>query len=820
MLLKKEEVIEMFQNINETGKTKENLGRGKNILANVISKKYIILYIVTIMVSMVNMEYSVSPFSIALIGASIACEIPIIALIIFGLIGNAVSLGISGIINFGLMLLIFFACFFIKEPRYNDSNKNEKVLLSKRLFFATFVVNVVQIIFNQILVYDIIMAISMSILTVVFYKIFVNSLIVVINYNEKMAFSIEEVLGASLLLSISLCAFGDITIFGFSIRNVLSVFIVLMLGWKNGILIGATSGATIGVTLGIIANNSPVVVASYAISGMIAGVLNKFGKIGVICGFILGNVLLSYMANGLVVNLIVFKEILIAGIALLVVPKSVNLSIESMLVEKKFLPMGVNRSLNKSKETARKLNNVSNAVKNMADTYKNVAATVISEDDIKEKNKQIFISELLNNIEYMQENILYDIMQDVEGPIVKELFEKLMDRQIINEKDLVNILAKNNNYVFGISENENNVDKDIEQMTQRINLSFRISKMNFIWINRLNEEKQNFQVQLSGVSKAISDLANEINIEMDETNIDVESKEQILLLLKQKNILVQDIYIEKKNNERCKIDLYIEENSRKDNEKIILSILKKVFNEDFIINNIELIKNEKTIKFSIISDDKFLFDIGKATAIKDFMPVSGDSIIQSKLEDGKILIAISDGMGSGPDAKKSSQIVISMLKRLLNSGFEKETSIDLINSSLINLSDEVFATLDIAIIDLYKGNIEFIKNGACPTYIKNNKKIQIIKSLTLPTGVVKEAQADVFDRDIIHNDIVVMLSDGILDSNIEYKNKELWIKYLLEDIEVNNSQKIADIVLGEAIDNNFGKIKDDMSVLVCKFIRK
>ena len=57
-------------------------------------------------------------------------------------------------------------------------------------------------------------------------------------------------------------------------------------------------------------------------------------------------------------------------------------------------------------------------------------------------------------------------------------------------------------------------------------------------------------------------------------------------------------------------------------------------------------------------------------------------------------------------------------------------------------------------------------------------------------------------------------------NNIEYKNKELWIKYLLEDIETKNTKKIADIVLNEAIDNNFGKIKDDMSVIACKFIQK
>ena len=239
-----------------------------------------------------------------------------------------------------------------------------------------------------------------------------------------------------------------------------------------------------------------------------------------------------------------------------------------------------------------------------------------------------------------------------------------------------------------------------------------------------------------------------------------------------------------------------------------------------IIQEREVIENENITKYEIISDDKFLLDIGISQYTKDGMSVSGDSTIKMKLKDGKYLLVISDGMGSGPEAKKSSQIVTKMLKRLLNSGFERDTSVELINSNLLNVADDVFATLDIAIIDLYKGNIEFIKNGACPTYIKNSKKVQIIKSLTLPTGVVNQINTDVFDKDIDSNDIVVMISDGIMDSNIEYKNKELWVKYFLEDMETTNPQKIADIILKESIDNNFGKVKDDMSIIVCKFIKK
>ena len=496
MLLKKEEVVKVFQNINETEKTKEEIGK-KNILANVISKRYIILYIVTLMISMVNMGYDVSPFSLSIIVASIANEIPIIAVILFALIGNTISCGLNGTISFIITLLIFFASIFIKEPKYNDTSRNEKVKLSKRIFFSSIIVSIAKIFIKQFLIYDVLIAISMSIVIVIFYKIFANSLSIITNYNEKMAFSIEEVLGTSLLLSIALCSLGDLSIFGFSIRNVLSIFIVLVLGWKNGILIGTTAGATIGVTLGIIAGNEPIVVGAYALSGMIAGILNKLGKIGVIAGFVLGNVILSYVANGMMQNVILFKEILIAGIALLAVPKNINLNIENIIGTEKFLPVATNRGLNKSKETVNKLNDVSKVVKEMANTYKNVATTVVTEEDIREKNKQKFISELLNNIEYMTENILYETIENVESKIIDDIFTELMDKQFIKEKDLLRILARNNNYVVGFGANDEKITRDVEKMTETINSAFRISKMNFIWSIRLDEEKKNFETQLN-----------------------------------------------------------------------------------------------------------------------------------------------------------------------------------------------------------------------------------------------------------------------------------------------------------------------------------
>ena len=142
---------------------------------------------------------------------------------------------------------------------------------------------------------------------------------------------------------------------------------------------------------------------------------------------------------------------------------------------------------------------------------------------------------------------------------------------------------------------------------------------------------------------------------------------------------------------------------------------------------------------------------------------------------------------------------------------------ELINSSMyINSEEDTYATLDVAILDLHSGNMEFMKNGACPTFIKNKNEVKVVKSISLPAGILDKIDLVVYDKDLSDGDIIVMCTDGILESNAEYENKEVWIKNLLEQIETDNVQKIANIILQESKDNNVGIPKDDMTVIVTK----
>ena len=813
----------MFQNIEGTIRqnpfSKENTTqkiKNLKILNNIFTKQYIAIYIISFMVSQITFSGDFSPFCISLIGACFANSVPVAGVIVSALIGVIIKQGISATLTYILTILVMIATFFILKPRYNEEQRNEKIKLGKNVLISSLIVQLARITISGFTVYDLLASITVSIVIYVFYKIFVNSLAMLQDIREKKAFSIEEVMGTSLLISIAICAFGELSVLGFSIRNILSILIVLILGWKNGILVGTTAGVTIGVTLGIIVQTEPIMIAAYAISGMIAGILNKFGKIGVILGFVLGNIVLAYVANGYTVELIHFKEILIASIGLLALPKNVEINIEEFVGKSKFLPVFSNRGLNKSKEVAENLNNVSETIHIMAKSYKQEELSQEEEKVQREENKQIFITKLLDELDAYKENLLYDDLANTEGKIVQDIFDFLIDKQSIERKDLLKIFAENNSYIVGVNDNKISkyLEDNINQVLRAVNSAYQRSKSDFVWKKKLEQSKKNMKNQLDNVSKAIQDIANNIEKSSKLEEEQEKQREEIITLLKQKQIEVEDVILKKEN--RYFIEIYLNKNQEEFENVDISEILSKVCKERIVENKEASLGN----RINYISDDNYVMGFATANATKNKSEVSGDSILNIRLKDGNYLIAISDGMGSGSKAMQSSRQALKMLENLLLSGFDKNTSIELIKSALISQNEELFATLDIAIVDLYKGKVEFMKSGACPTYLKLNKKVKVVKANSLPTGIIDESKLDIFDVDIQENEIMLMCTDGILDSNVEYKNKELWIKYLLEDIETNNTKKISDLILNEAIDNNYGIPKDDMTIVTCKFMKK
>lgn len=790
----------MFQNISKQDEevfdedvelNKEN--RVKGILKENLSIQNCIIYILAFMVSLVggqdSMFTSIAPFGFAIIAASIGARIPALLVCIVTLIGTTIKFGGNGLLFYILTLLIFLAFVLIKRPK-EEEERNEKIKVGIQMSLAVFIVQTVKMLFNGFLVYDLAYNIMLSLVTYILYKVFVNALVVFSEAGIKKVFSIEEVMGSALLLAIAVNCLGNLSIFGYSIRNILSILIVLVMGWKNGMLVGATTGITIGTVLGILNGQDPTMLAAYAISGLVAGLLNKLGKIGVIVGFIIGNIILSYVANGNTIEVIKFQEILIAALGLLAVPKSYKLDISTIENDEKLLPETTTRTLEENKDTIHKLSKMSDTISQMAKEYEDAAASIVTDEELEQQeraNREIFEEELFANLEGKEDNLLYDDLASNNEGILDEIFEIMLKKDVITRKEIVQIFANHNNYIMGFStdskEDEYVAQNDIDEVVRAINSSYRISKINFVWKKKLDEKKKTMSTQLNSVSEALSNLANQITTE--EQDPYKEEKEEIKALLKDKEINLKDITIKQEESGKYIVSLYTGICDSMDGKdcgvKKISRILAKVLQEKMIIQKQKcgLRADDDTCMYKFTSEDKFGVQVGIAKSKKADSIISGDTTTQTRLEDGKYLLAISDGMGSGPEARKSSKIAIKMLERLLTSGFNKDTALKLINTTISDNTDEdMYATLDVNILDLYKGEMNFIKNGACPTFIKRRGKVEILKSIALPTGILDNIDLIEYNYELQDGDIIVMCSDGVLDSNKDYLNKELWIRLI------------------------------------------
>ena len=250
----------MFQNIakdlkdNQSEYENENKKvNAKDVLKRLVAKENIVLYVITFLISMVSfgknsLLISLSPFGLAIIAGALSNNRPIGIMYVLSLIGTFISFGFTDLLTYFMTSLVFFVLILIIRPRIQD-NVNEKKKIGGHLFFSVFIVQVIPMFFREFYVFELLSSIMLAMTTYIFYKIFANSITMIIDFGTKRAFTIEEVIGTSLLLSITATVFENLDIFDFSTKNILSILIVLVLGWKNGMLVGATGGITIGVVL-------------------------------------------------------------------------------------------------------------------------------------------------------------------------------------------------------------------------------------------------------------------------------------------------------------------------------------------------------------------------------------------------------------------------------------------------------------------------------------------------------------------------------------------------------------------------------------------
>ena len=250
--------------------------------------------------------------------------------------------------------------------------------------------------------------------------------------------------------------------------------------------------------------------------------------------------------------------------------------------------------------------------------------------------------------------------------------------------------------------------------------------------------------------------------------------------------------------------------------KKILPILTSVLGINYYIQGSSTMTiNEEYKQYIFVQENRFRLLTGVARRGKGCSRFNGDNFMISRLDCGKAIAAIADGMGSGKRAFLESRMVIELMENCINAGFEVKAALDLINAAYIaGGADGVNpVTMDMGVLDCRSGIIHFIKLGAAATFIKRDSCVEIMKSTTLPLGVLEKVDYDCVSKKLYDGDYVVMISDGILD-NLPGVRKEEKMAEIINSIKIRKPDAMAEEIMTRSLSCNNMKPADDMTVLV------
>ena len=224
----------MFQNIaEEVMQDKEDVNQKSFKISGKVQKIFkiqnIIVYILSFLISTVRIDDGINPFGMAIFAAACGSTVPAGAVLAASMTSTLISFGVNELLTYSLTVLVFVLSVIVLKPRIDD-DRNERGKLGKNLLFAILIVQAIKIFTGLVLLYDIVVAVILAIITYIFYKIFVNSLTVIEEFKVKKAFTIEEIIGATVLVSIAAVSLSNFRIYGLAISNIIAIFLI---SWLN-----------------------------------------------------------------------------------------------------------------------------------------------------------------------------------------------------------------------------------------------------------------------------------------------------------------------------------------------------------------------------------------------------------------------------------------------------------------------------------------------------------------------------------------------------------------------------------------------------------
>lgn len=316
-------------------------------------------------------------------------------------------------------------------------------------------------------------------------------------------------------------------------------------------------------------------------------------------------------------------------------------------------------------------------------------------------------------------------------------------------------------------------------------------------------------VKTSTLLEGITLCLNKMMNEMMHNRYDVDSQiELIKNCMAKLGIAASDIKVKSLYPRLLKLSMIVDKPSQSLLDGKLKTELEAMFGESLKINIGKI--RSRNMKIEIVSSRNFKLEHGIAYVGKDGSKVSGDSYLYENFQNGTSMLAISDGMGNGRLAHAESSMALKVLKCMLNFGVPVVDAIRVLaDLKQQTNTEERFFSLDLCLIDKENGKAHFYKQAATTTFLLRGKKVNRIEMSGLPIGAAQVSEIDQTSIDLQIGDIIIMCSDGIVDT---FPEGDLLEKRILKNVGYNVNH-ISQDLLDYTVRRNRGIIHDDMMIV-------
>ena len=766
----------------------EKMGSVLNTLRKVINIKNLVFVLIAILLSTKTFIGDFKPFNYVMLATASAFEVPLLLVLLPSVIGLAVAKDVSSII----LLVVFFLLYNLVTAIVNISGMNKKYSIFVKFEASIAILQLVYSFITGALFTDLFNILSSIVICGIMYLVMATGLNVILNIRNGFVYTKEESIMMMVTLAMILSILNPIALWGFKVLEIVALVTILIYGWGNGALLGTTTGLMMGLTYSCLCETSMSFVVAMAFSGFIAGFLRRFGKLAVIIPFIIGNIYIIYNGLGSSHISIIVCETLIASVVLFFMPKFIERKLDNLFDLGKGLEAVRNNLLSPTKEAKEKIGAVSEVFESLSEI------TIPTSKETEKETADVIKKYILG---YVNNKCIScsDMDECIDKTNLDETAEFLAEK-LENGEPIEHEMLK-----FDCKHSKQIID-DIYNMYTNMRIT-RVLKL------RELENTEKVARQYKEVSKLLDNIANDLK---EGALVKDASQQKLRDELKFAGYNVYEDEFEKTEDlteYTFVTDILTNIDKQK---KTIVELASNILEQSMTVKLILNISKTEKSKIKLISTPKYSISTEIVSENKTGEEVSGDTYLQTELNDLRKLTVISDGVGSGEDASKSSTAVVNMLDRLLSGGFSEEKAIEIVNNIVkLKGEDELYASLDAAIINQRNGECYFIKLGAAPTYLIADGKVVVITSNSIPVGLVEDNEFVPICKKLKEGDFVIQVSDGIVPEGSDINNN--YLKNYLLTCDYSKSAKLIAQEIKEILYlNNGGTLEDDATVIVNK----